>query len=190
MKNNKKNKTAPKAKTSTQTHAKPGRPRYVPKIPRGKFTFSDLEVENGVDPKTGKGENCTRLTLRKWSKDELKNTRSGLIIRIKDALAQPNNEKGLGRKAFVFQKRVGATAGAPKASAPKAPKTEPAEVSVNVGLSEDTQAYEATKAALLGTTTEAVVIAPEPVTETPAPVAETPAPEQPVTEPVAEPVLA
>lgn len=178
-------------------HNGPGRPRYEVKWPRGKFTFTDLEIENGVNPDTGRGKECTTLTLRKALKRELTNRRSGAVIHLKDALADPNSESGLGRKQYVYTRRTGvATA---KASAPhKAKSKAPADVS------ESTTKYEATKAALLADTSVPVTSnptpapAPEvnptpeaaPVAVDPAPTAEaTPAPAA-ETAPTAEPVTA
>lgn len=182
-------------------HDGPGRPHYVVRWPRGKFTFTDLEIENGVNPKTGKGKNCTTLTLRKALKRELSNRRSGAVVHLKDTLADPNSKSGLGRKQYVYTRRTGVTAS--KASAPrKAAAAAAADVTVNV--SQATQDYEAQKAALLApipvvTITPAPTpapVAPEvtpeaaPVAADPAPTAEaTPAPVA-ETAPVAEPVTA
>jgi hypothetical protein len=146
----------------------PGRPKYIPSIPHGKFTFTDLEVENGVNPKTGKGKKCTTLTLRKWLKRELSNRRTGAVMLLKDTLAEPNGKSGLGRKQLVYTHRTGVAA--PKASAPRKAK----DTAPTADVSQSTKDYEATKNALLADT--AVTIAtPDP---TPAPAPEvTPAPE-------------
>ena len=53
-----KNKTA-----STASKKSPGRPKYVPVIPKSKFTMSDFCEANGVSLKTGKGKSCSKLTL-------------------------------------------------------------------------------------------------------------------------------
>lgn len=155
----------------------PGRPRYSVKWPRGKFTFTDLEIENGVNPKSGKGKECTTLTLRKAVKRELGNRRSGAIVLVKDTLAEPNSKSGLGRKQLVYTRRPGVTAQKATAAPRKAKVTAP---DVTVNVSQATTDYEAQKAALLAPT-PAVTITPDP---TPAPEA-TPAPE-PVAETVAE----
>lgn len=201
-------------KTQTQKQNGPGRPRYTPIIPRGQFTFTDLETENGVNPKTGKGKNCTALTLRKWLKRELKNHRHGTVVLLKGTFAEPNGKSGLGHKQYVYQRRTGV---APKAA--KTTKTDTdtkaSTVPAQSAVSPETQQYEATKAALLANTSvpiapaETPAPAPEPVAETapeavaaPAPVVEAPAETQPLpevqaaetaavaTEAIAEPVAA
>lgn len=184
-------------KNSKAQNRGPGRPKYTPVIPRGKFTFTDLEEANGVNTKTGKGKNCTTLTLRKWLKRELSNRRSGAIVLLKDVLADPNSKSGLGRKQYVYTRRAGVTA--PKAAAPKATR----KAKATADVSQSTQDYEATKAALLADTSVSVATpdptpapAPEATPEA-APVAADPAPTaeatpEPVAEtaPTAEPVTA
>jgi hypothetical protein len=39
------------------------RPGLQLRIPSGKFTIAELCAVNGVDPKTGKGPKCSKLTL-------------------------------------------------------------------------------------------------------------------------------
>lgn len=171
------------AKTAPQ-YDHPGRPAYKPTIPRGRFTMNDLCDENGVNLKTGKGRNCSRLTLVKWVAKQLGNKRSGLIVKVKGETHEPNSKVGLGRKAFVYLRRAGAKDGLKTSSK--------SNVSVKMTSTAD---YEKTKAALLGTPVPAVKIASpvaEPVADT-APVVETPvtattAPE--VTAPATEPVTA
>jgi hypothetical protein len=149
----------------TKSYDHPGRPAYIPVVPRGRFTMNDLCEANGVNLKSGKGKNCSRLTLVKWVAKQLGNKRSGLIVKVKDETSEPNSKKGLGRKAFLYIRR--ATNGLKTAAK--------SNVSVKMGTTAD---YEATKAALLGTPVTAVTVAPtpapapaaEPVTET-APVA-------------------
>lgn len=148
----------------------PGRPKYEPVLPKGKFTFTDFEVANGVNPKTGKGKNCTTLTLRKWLKKDLAKRGHSVVTLLKDVLSDPNSKKGLGRKQFVYQKRVHSAAPA-SAKITEAPKKD---------VSKATKEYEKIKAELL-TPTPVVSVAP---VETPA----TPAPEVPTAEVnVAEP---
>ena len=177
-----------KHKNSMKKNSKsndPGRPQYEIKWPRAKFTFTDLEIENGVNPNTGKGKNCTTLTLRKGLKRDQAKRGHSVIVCLKDILAEPNSKSGLGRKQLVYARRSMAEKYANKTSAPRKAK---ADVPVNVSTapvdatSQATVDYEAQKAALLAPT-PAVTITPDP---TPAPVAEV-APE-PVTEaaPVAE----
>ena len=145
-----------------------GRPAYSVKWPNRKFTMQDLMVANGVNPKTGKGKLCTKLTLVKALQRDMfmadpttgkpdtdRPRRTSLIVRVKDETREPNSKSGLGRKTFVYIRRdklANVTKVAPDAKSP-APK--------------DTMSYESHKAALL---TPAVNIAPEP---TPAAVTET-----------------
>ena len=203
-----KNAKTPAAKSTRSV----GRPKYEVKWPNGKFTFLKLMVENGVDPKTGKGEKCTTLTLRKNMKAELKK-KDSVIVRL-DALAEPNSENGLGRKGYVFirrsqlkdsmtvlktpaaPKKVAATAetaDAPADITPAAPVAETAPEVTENSESVTVTAVEVTTPATADVSpetaeyeaTKAALLAPE----TPAPVAETPAetPATPVeTVPLAE----
>lgn len=140
-----------------------GRPKYEIKWPRGKFTFTDLEVENGVNPKTGKGKQCTTLTLRKGLKRELARRSHSVIVLLKDTFADPTSKKGLGRKQFVYQRRVVARAEKPvNESAPKAKDS----------VSKATKSYEALKAELLAPTPAVEITSPVAPIETP--VAEVP----------------
>jgi hypothetical protein len=152
----------------TKSYDHPGRPAYIPVIPRGRFTMNDLCEENGVNLKSGKGKNCSRLTLVKWVAKQLGNKRSGLIVKVKDETSEPNSKKGLGRKAFLYIRRVVAKDGLKTA----------AKSNVSVKMTPTTESYEATKAALLGTPAPAVTVAAptpaaEPVTEPVSPTAET-----------------
>lgn len=164
----------------------PGRPAYQPKYPRSKeWTFDDWCEVNEVEtnPKSkryGKGPNCSMLTLRKNMKrdmfilDEKGNivrpNYNSVIVKMKGVTADPNSAKGLGRRANVYSLREKVSI-ARKARTPKAKD-----------VSQSTQDYEATKAALLApeptntaaVTTPAVTITPTPEA-TPAPVP-TPAP--------------
>jgi hypothetical protein len=167
----------------------PGRPQYQIKWPKGKFTFTDLETENGVNPNTGKGKECTTLTLRKGLKRDLaKRNRSEIVI-LKGVLAEPNSKNGLGRKQLVYARRVVADKFEAKAKsvapAKDKAKSKPApEVSTATpvdAVSKDTTDYEAQKAALLATTPA--------VTITPAPEAKH-AEAEVATAPTAEPVTA
>lgn len=194
-----KNKSTSKSTTSTAKVSKkgPGRPQYQIKWPTGKFTFTDLEIENGVNPDTGKGKDCTTLTLRKGLKRDQGKRGYSLIVLLKGVLAEPNNKKGLGRKQLVYARRTvadkfvakpakpatkevktPAPRKAKKVSAPKSdvtvdvatPQPEPVEA-VNE-VSQDTVDYEAQKAALLEPT-PAVIITPDAeVTDNPDEVAE------------------
>lgn len=123
---NKSNKNS-KSSTSKTNKAKTpkasrgvGRPRYDAKIPNGKFTMRQFCEYNGVNPDTGKGEKCSKLTLIKFmERDQHPKIKSGknagkldknrirpdsLIVQL-DETSAPTGEKGLGRKAFVYQKR-------------------------------------------------------------------------------------
>lgn len=88
----------------TKNATGPGRPAYEVKWPAGKFTFTQLMERNGVNPKSGKGNNCTRLTLYKHLKAASKGSKSE-IVRIKDETRKPNSKTGMGRKAFVYIRR-------------------------------------------------------------------------------------
>lgn len=157
----------------------PGRPRFQPEIPKGKFTFTDFEIANGVNPKTGKGKECTTLTLRKWLKRELSKRGHSAIVHLKDTFADPTSKNGLGRKQYVYQKRTGVSAKSvahdtapvvaaktPKKASAKSKKaqvTETPTVEVNA-VSPETETYEAQKAELLA---PVVSIAPAPMVDTP-----------------------
>lgn len=168
-----KNKRNSKATKATK-YDHPGRPMYDPSFPRTKeFTFTDFEIANGVNPKTGKGKECTTLTLRKWLKRDKAKVGHSVLVRIKGVTADPMSKKGLGRRAYLYSLRskVNAT------RTPKAATPAPSDVS------EATKSYEATKAALLSDTSVPVTApAPEPTPE----VTPTPAPETAPVEAVAE----
>jgi len=146
----------------------PGRPAYEVKWPTSKFTMADLMEKNGVNPKTGKGKFCTKLTLVKaLARDHAKRGHS-FIVKL-DETREPNSKSGLGRKTFVYIRRskLDTLKTASKSTA-----------SVNVGtkstktrapkVTSTTADYEATKADLLAPV-PAVTITPDP---TPAPEAE------------------
>jgi len=150
----------------------PGRPMYSPVIPRGKFTMNDFCIANGVNPKTGKGKNCSKLTLIKFLG---RKQGKALIAKVKGETADPNSKKGLGRKAFLYQRKAGVTIPKADVSAPKATKTPRKYTRKATAPASTTADYEATKAALLAPT-PAVTITPDP-TPDPAPVAKDQAPE-------------
>lgn len=162
-----------KSKSKSNGPGGPGRPQYEIKWPRGKFTFTDLEVENGVNPETGKGKNCTTLTLRKGLKRDLAKRSHSVIAQLDGVLAEPNSKSGKGRKQLVYIRRV-------KTDAAKTHKGKTkADVTVDISsttdaVSQSTTDYEAQKAALLAPT-PAVTITPEP---TPATTAEEPSTEK------------
>jgi hypothetical protein len=153
------------------THKGPGRPKYEPIIPKSRFTMADFCEANGVDLKTGKGENCAKLTLIQFLARDRKRKGQSLIVRLKETFAEPNSKSGLGRKAMVYQLRS-------KFEAHKA-KTAPIRKSAAPVTTED---YETQKAAILAPVAE---INPTPAAE---PVKEV----QPTAEvaPVPEPVTA
>lgn len=153
---------APKASKTTPKAApkgKPGRPLYVPKFPRKmEWTLKDFCVVNEVDPETGKGPRCSKLTLIKWlGRDKARKGRS--IVKRLDHKASPDSEKGLGRKAFLFSLREKMSQGSTNDTdaTPSGDVTVPvAEISPDaetptplVDVSPETAAYEAQKAALL-----------------------------------------
>lgn len=170
-KNAKKNtkNTAPVASAEKSVKGKPGRPLYVPKFPRKvEWTVTDFCVANEVDPETGKGPKCSKLTLIKWmSRDKARKGRS--VVKRLDHTAPPVGA-GLGRRAFLFSLRdklaTDATDAAPvtpEVSSETAP-TDAAPAPVEV--SPETTAYEAQKAELLGTPVPVVEIAAPVVAET------------------------
>lgn len=141
--------TAPAApKASKAPKGKPGRPLYVPKFPRKvEWTLKDFCVANEVDPETGKGPRCSKLTLIKWlGRDKARKGRS--LVKRLDHTAAPDSEKGLGRKAFLFSLRDKMAADAsPETPAPAADASP--ETPAPSDVSAETSAYEAQKAALL-----------------------------------------
>lgn len=173
-----------KNKTANENRC-PGRPAYEPKFPRSlEWTFADFMEANEVNPETGKGPKCSKLTLTKYldrdmyhpiesgkykGKPDRNRPRKNSLVVKSDKTREPNSESGLGRKTFVFYLRA------------KQDSIKPAKVSVKVGtaaakphkarkahtVSESTADYEAQKAALLAPIT-AVTITPEvaPVAET------------------------
>jgi len=194
--NNNKTTTTKEHNTMKTKQSGPGRPAYVPKLPtKLRWTMLDLQVRNEVNPATGKGPNCSKLTLVNWLADELANRRSGLVLKVNGETKEPNSKSGLGRKAFVYVLRsrkdeLDKTSPAPakpvktaKKSGLKTAAKSPVSVKLN------TASYEATKAAILAPTPAPVVAAtpepaPAPAEVTSAPVAETPVATAPV-EPVA-----
>ena len=148
----------------------PGRPAYSPKFPKSlKWTMADWCEANGINPKTGKGPNCSKLTLIKYKNNHPKD-----FVRVKNEFREPASKDGLGRKCFLFS----LSARAKSAKATKAAKVSK-KVTVNVGTD-----YDAVKAALL---------APTPTVDIPAPVEVTPevvpAVAETVTAPEATPAL-
>lgn len=182
-KNNKSSKTsttsqtpaAPKAAKATKNG--PGRPLYVPKFPRkDEWTMNDFCKANSVDVETGKGPNCSKLTLIKWmARDKARKGRS--LVKRLDHTAPPSSENGLGRKAFLFSLREklapGSDVEAPAPVTAEVPAVNepvttdaPAPGEASVDVSEATKSYEATKAALLGTSVPITdIAAPAPQAE-------------------------
>lgn len=136
---------APKAAKAPK--GKPGRPLYVPKFPRKvEWTLKDFCVANEVDPETGKGPRCSKLTLIKWlGRDKARKGRS--LVKRLDHTAAPDSEKGLGRKAFLFSLREKLA----NDSTPDANTATDAAPAAPSDVSPATADYEAQKAALLGT---------------------------------------
>ena len=81
-----------------------GRPAYQTKWPIGKFTLTDLMVLNGVNPETGKGKFCSKLTLIKGLERD-RNFKGNSIIVKTEETRKPISESGLGRKCFVYVRR-------------------------------------------------------------------------------------
>ena len=154
----------------------PGRPKYNPVFPKGNFTFSDFLTVNGVDPETGKGENCTMLTLRKWMKKDASRHQRSEVVRVQGELAAPDSDNGKGRKKFVFclrDKNAVAVKSPAKAKTPTKAKSKAKSKSKGKSKTNPTADYEATKAALLA---PAITITPDVAPEI-APAMETVAPE-------------
>jgi hypothetical protein len=160
---------------NANTNRGPGRPAYEPKVPQSKFTFADFMELNGVNFETGKGPNCSKLTLDKWLKRDKESKGKSMIVKL-DETREPNSKNGLGRKTYVYVRRS-------KLDTLKSAKvaTGKSKVSVNVGtaapkarkaknVSAATSEYEAQKAALLvpawAVTITPVEPAPEPVAAT------------------------
>ena len=180
-----------------KTQKGPGRPAYVPKLPtKLRWTMLDLQLCNKVNPATGKGPNCSKLTLVNWLADELANRRSGLVLKVTGETKEPNSKSGLGRKAFVYVLRsrkdeLTKDSTPAKTPAKKSGLKTAAKSPVSVKLN-TTADYEKAKADLLAPTPAPVVAAtPEPaptsadVTPAPAPVAETSVASTAPAEPVA-----
>lgn len=163
-----------------------GRPSYQVKWPYNKFTFNQLLEHNGVNLKTGKGKNCSRLTLFKHLQAATTGTKS-VIVKM-EGTREPNSKKGLGRKAYVFMRRDKFNALKSASTSKVSVKVSARKVStkVNANASAD---YEAMKTAL-ATPTPAAAPTPEPVIPTPAPVATAPVIVEPAPAPVAETVEA
>ncbi len=104
-------------KKNTESNG-PGRPRYQMKYPTTKqWTFQDLMEANDVSLRTGKGPNCTKLTLTKnmdrdlFIREEGKNGKRGkilrtnpksVVVRLTDVFAEPSSKDGLGRKGYLY----------------------------------------------------------------------------------------
>jgi len=130
-------------KDKIKSYEHPGRPKYTPKYPRtNEWTFTDWMEANGIETNPasknfGKGPNCTMLTLRKnkerdmWLHKQVGkklvrtrlNPRS-IMVGVRGVTAEPNSEKGLGRRAELFSLRSKGVIShdAPVAKAPKAVK--------------------------------------------------------------------
>lgn len=170
-------------------HNGPGRPKYQPVYPRtNKWSFNDFQEANGIDLETGKGANCSKLTLRKHLDRDMYNKAghlrpNSLVMLVKGEFA-PKSASGKGKRGFLFTLRSKAEAVKPevkitapkavKTSKPKAAKIKPtAEVTVDVGtpapvvendaVSAETKSYEALKAELLAP--NPAVVIPETKTE-------------------------
>lgn len=142
-------------KAAKAPKGKPGRPLYVPKFPRKvEWTLKDFCVANEVDPETGKGPRCSKLTLIKWlGRDKARKGRS--LVKRLDHTAAPDSEKGLGRKAFLFSLREKMANDSTPEATPDTTDAAPAAPSDAAPATAD---YEAQKAALLGTSAPVVDI--------------------------------
>lgn len=172
----------------------PGRPKYQPVFPtRKEWDFLNFLDANGVNPKTGKGKNCTKLTLTKfldrdlWIRAESRGKKKGkilranpksIVVRLANTFSEPESKSGMGRKGFVYSLRAKLT-GKP-AKAPKTAKVEKTprktRTPKTADLSSATKQYEELKA-ILATPTPAVTVTPAPAPEAVAPETAAPAPE-------------
>ena len=121
-----------KSTTATTEAVRPGRPKYAPKFPRtNKWTMADFMEVNGVNPETGKGENCAKLTLIQFRNRDVKLGEKSVIVKL-DELRAPASVGGLGRRAFVYCLRSKLdeiqAADAAKAAKVKPAKVKPAKV--------------------------------------------------------------
>ena len=146
----------------------PGRPMYQPIIPKGKFTMADFCEANGVNVKNGKGKMCSKLTLIKFMDRKIGKS---MIRKVKGEFAAPANKKGLGRKAFLYERIPGATV--PKSPVQKDQQASPKSPKTRKSTAPTSADYEATKSALLAPTPAVVITSPEPTVTEPE-VAETP----------------
>lgn len=216
-------------KNKIKSYDHPGRPKYDIKYPtRKEFTRTDICEFNGIDTRKvvngkvnlnfGKGPKCTLLTITKGMERDMYlhvpgktpsvstrtrvNPRSEIVL-IRGVTAEPDSEKGLGRRALLYCLRVNKdNIKAPKVKTPKAvkaPKVKTPKVKVprkvrtpkSTSQTPTADTLDRIHAALAtpdpvtapALTVPAVTIAPEvtpapapdPVVEVPAPV-ETPAP--------------
>jgi hypothetical protein len=152
----------------TQVSNGPGRPKYQVKYPNRKFTMTDLMEKNGVNPKSGKGKFCSKLTLVKALVRDSKLGTSSEIVKL-DETREPNSKSGMGRKTFVYIKRdkLNTVKTVAKSAPAKSAKVK-VKTKTKVKPVTTTSDYEAQKAALLAPV-PAVTITPEP---TPAPAPE------------------
>jgi hypothetical protein len=170
-KNTKSVKSVKSEKTVKTVKVGPGRPKYEPLFPRtNKWTFNQFCEVNGINLETGKGPDCSVLTLRKFLKrDMFSNSgrvRSNSLVIDTGELAPPSSDTGLGRKSKLLQLR--SKLASKSDSTPVIKKSDTAkEITVNVGTdntpdvtpdieptpieTSNTAEYEAQKAALLGT---------------------------------------
>lgn len=90
--------TKKSTKKSENAEKRPvGRPRAEVNVPNKKFTFTDLVEAN---------PELSEVTLHKFlARDRARKSKSE-IVRLKDESREPSNEKGLGRKKFVYIKRT------------------------------------------------------------------------------------
>ena len=169
-----------------------GRPSYSVKWPYNKFTFNQLLEHNGVNLKTGKGKNCSRLTLFKALQRNTKGPKS-VIVKL-DVTREPNSKKGLGRKAAVFLRREKFTALKTASTSTVSVKVSGPRKTRKSTAPTSTEDYEKLKASIAAPVAPVAPTAPEvpvntapvvePVIPTPAPVENT-APVEPVA-PIAE----
>ena len=127
-------KAAKPSKSAKSGNGKVGRPRYVPTFPKAaEWTLRDFMVANGVNPDTGKGPRCSKLTLIKFLASDSERMGHSIVKRLSKT-AEPAGDGKLGRKPFVYTLRAKKSVNdaAPEAAPAPAPAPEAGDVTVPV----------------------------------------------------------
>lgn len=127
----------PKTPKATKNPGKAGRPNYNPVFPnKDEWTVKDFMIANEVDPETGKGPKCAKLTLIMWLAKDAKKLGHSIVKRLTTKTKVEDGVKG--RKPFLFSLRkkpakvsipVDST---PESSPESAPETIAADITVPV----------------------------------------------------------